>query len=264
MNAMPAEIGPLQLSLGLVFVLLGLWGSRRYDLGIGRDLVVGTVRTFAQLLLMGWLLVYIFQAQMLVVVLGVFVVMVATAAHIVRGRVKDRQVAVGLPVFASMFLSYLVVSVMVTGVIVQASPWWRAEYFIPLAGMVIGNSMSALALALERLLSELRDKRERVEMLLSLGASPAEASRDAVRAALRAGIMPSINSMMGVGIVFIPGMMTGQILAGADPRDAISYQIVVMLMLVGSTVLGSLFTVLWVRRSCFGPGGALVLRPPTA
>ena len=153
------------------------------------------------------------------------------------------------------------VSILVTGVVVGADPWWKPQYFIPLAGMVIGNSMNAIAIALDRLVSDLRARRAEVEMKLCLGADVSEASTEMVAGAMKAGMIPSINGMMAVGIVFIPGMMTGQILAGADPLEAIRYQIVVMLMIVGSTALGSMLVVRLVRRRCFGPGQQLLLRP---
>jgi putative ABC transport system permease protein len=146
-------------------------------------------------------------------------------------------------------------------VIVGAKPWWKPQYFIPLAGMIVGNSMNAIAISLDRLFGELRGRRQEVEMMLCLGADYKEASQDMVINAMRAGMIPSINSMMAAGVVFIPGMMTGQILAGADPLIAIRYQIVVMVMLVGSTAIGSLVVVLLVRRLCFGPGHQLRLRP---
>ena len=98
-------------------------------------------------------------------------------------------------------------------------------------------------------------------MMLCLGADYREASRDIVRGAMKAGMIPSINSMMAVGVVFIPGMMTGQILAGADPLMAVRYQIVVMVMIVGATTIGALMVVLLVRRLCFGPGHQVLLRP---
>jgi putative ABC transport system permease protein len=98
-------------------------------------------------------------------------------------------------------------------------------------------------------------------MKLSLGADYKEASREIVADSIKAGMIPSINAMMGVGIVFIPGMMTGQILAGADPLIAIRYQIVVMLMLVGSTALGAMIVVFLTRKRCFGAGQQLLLRP---
>jgi putative ABC transport system permease protein len=160
-----------------------------------------------------------------------------------------------------MVISYVIVSYLVTAVLINVEPWWKPQYFIPLGGMVIGNSMNAIAIALERLLGELRGRRLEVEMMLCLGADYKEASQDMFRNAMRAGMIPSINSMMGVGIVFIPGMMTGQILAGADPLQAIRYQIIVMVMLVGSTAIGSLVVVYLVRKLCFGPGERLLLQP---
>lgn len=257
----PVEIGPLQLALGLLFVLLAQGLSLVYKLGLVRDLAVGTLRTFAQLLLMGYVLRVVFEVNLMAVTLGVFAVMLVTAVHTVRGRVKERSVPFVLPLGFSMLLSYLTVSVLVTSVVLQARPWWNPVYFIPLSGMVVGNSMTAMAVALDRLFSSLRARRNEVEMMLSLGADYREASSDITREAVRAGMIPSISSMMGVGLVFIPGMMTGQILSGTDPMLAIRYQIVVMLMLVGSTAIGSTLTVLLVRRRCFGKGQQLLLPP---
>lgn len=253
------EIGPWQLVLGLAFVLIAQGASLVWSLGLGRDLLVGTLRTFAQLLLMGYVLQFIFKLDLAWVTIGVFCVMTAAAAHVVRGRIKERRIPFLLPLSVTMFLSFFLVSYVVTAMVVGADPWWRPQYFIPLAGMVIGNSMSAIAIALDRLLSDLSTRRNEVEMLLSLGATPEEASRDIVRHAMRAGMIPAVNSMMAVGLVFIPGMMTGQIIAGADPALAVRYQIVVMLMITASCALGALGVVLWVRRRCFGRYGELLL-----
>ncbi|MCG8376328.1 MAG: ABC transporter permease, partial [Chlorobiales bacterium] len=130
---------------------------------------------------------------------------------------------------------------------------------LPIGGMVIGNSMSALAIALERLFGEMRQQRGLIETRLCLGANYKEASSEMFKNAVTAGMIPSINAMMGVGLVFIPGMMSGQILAGADPLQAIRYQIVIMLMLVGSTATTSIVTMLIVRKRCFGKGEELLL-----
>jgi putative ABC transport system permease protein len=185
--------------------------------------------------------------------------MITAAVQIIHGRVGEKAVPYLWPMYISMLASYFLVTYMVTGVIIAASPWWQPQYFLPLGGMIIGNSMTALALALERLFADLRGRRELVEMQLSLGATYREASQDLVRQAIKAGMVPSINSLMGVGIVFIPGMMTGQIVAGADPLAAIRYQIVVMLMLVASTTLSTLLVVHLVRRRCFGPAQQLLI-----
>lgn len=250
-----------QLALGLVFVLAVGGISLVERLGLERDLAVGTVRTFVQLFALGYALKLVFRLDSVWLVLGVFSIMVTFAAITIRGRIKERRVAFFWPTLASMAISYSIISILVVGVVVGARPWWKPQYFIPLAGMVVGNSMTASAIALDRLIGDLRKRRDEVEMMLCLGATGAEASREAVRDALYAGMIPSINSMMAVGLVFIPGMMTGQILAGADPLEAIRYQIVVMVMLVGSTGLATLLLVHLVRRRCFGPADQLRLRP---
>lgn len=255
------DIGPWQLLLGLVFILAAGGASAVHRLGLGRDLFWGAVRTFAQLLVLGYVLVFVFKSGQSWLVLAFFTMMIFFAVRIIRGRIKERDVAVGIPIFVSMFGSYFLVSALVVGVIVGAKPWWRPEYFLPLAGMVVGNSMTALAISLERLFSDLRARRNELEMKLCLGASAREATRGIVAEAVRAGMIPSINSMMGVGVVFIPGMTAGQVLAGADPMLAVRYQIVVMLMLVGSTALGSLLVVHLIAGRCFGKGMRLVLKP---
>jgi putative ABC transport system permease protein len=255
------NIGPGQLALGLLFILAAGATSLYEALGLERDLLVGTVRTFVQLFLLGYVLNFIFDLRNVWLVLALFGFMIVFGAWTIRGRVKEKQVSFFWPLFISMVISYFLVSYVVTGLIIGVKPWWRPQYFIPLGGMVIGNSMNAIAVALERLLGELRKRRPEVEMMLCLGADYKEASQDMVRNAMQAGMIPSINSMMAAGVVFIPGMMTGQILAGADPLLAIRYQIVVMVMLVGSTALGSLLVVLLVRRLCFTPAHQLLLRP---
>lgn len=260
MTAQIIEIGSWQLLFSLIFVLLAGGASLVWHLGLGRSLLVGTLRTFAQLALMGYALVFIFRLESAALTLGVFGAMVLAALQIVHGRVKERQVALLWPMLGTMLVSYAVVAVVVTGVIVGAKPWWRPQYFIPIAGMIIGNSMNALAISLDRLFADLRNQRDLVEMHLCLGADAREASEEIVRGAIRAGMIPSINAMMGVGIVFLPGMMTGQILSGIEPLTAIRYQIVVMVMLVGSTALSTVAVALLARRRCFGPGDRLLLR----
>jgi putative ABC transport system permease protein len=242
-----------QLILALAFVALAGGASLWLKLGLGRDLLVGTVRTFSQLFLMGYVLLQVFQWRIPWLTLTLFAGMIFFAARIVAGRVKTSGIKVFRPILASMLLSYMVVTYLVTEVVVQAQPWWEPRIFLPLGGMVAGNSMNAMALTLERLFGEMRNRRNQVEMLLCLGADHREATRDLFAQSVRAGMIPSINSMMGVGLVFLPGMMTGQILGGADPLTSIKYQIVVMLMLVGAAALGSVAAASLARRRLFTP-----------
>jgi putative ABC transport system permease protein len=122
---------------------------------------------------------------------------------------------------------------------------------IPLLGMVLGNSLTGVSLAMDSLLTDLDEHKDRIEMELSLGASRWEAARDPLSEAVRRGMIPILNSMTVVGIVSLPGMMTGQILEGASPLSAVKYQIVVMFMLAASTSLGSMGVALFVYRRLF-------------
>ena len=253
------DISTPQLLLALLFILVAQASSFIYHLGLNRDITIGTLRTFSQLFLMGYVLTFILKTSSPWLTLGVFMVMVVSAMFIIKGRVKEKQIRYIIPTFLTMFISYLATALFVSGLVIGVTPWWEPRYFIPAGGMVIGNSMSALAISLERLFRDMRQQKEVVEMKLSLGANYREASNDIFRNAVTAGMIPSINAMMGVGLVFIPGMMSGQILAGTDPLIAIRYQIVVMLMLAGSTAVSSVIVMLIVRRRCFGSGEEVLL-----
>ena len=250
-----------QLLLALVFILIAQASSFIYHLGLNRDITIGTLRTFSQLFLMGYVLTFILKTSNPLLVMSVFMVMVVSAMFIIKGRVKEKQIPYIIPTFLTMLVSYMATAFFVSGLVIGMTPWWEPRYFIPAGGMVIGNSMSALAISLERLFRDMRQQKELVEMKLSLGADYREASLDIFRNAVSAGMIPSINAMMGVGLVFIPGMMSGQILAGTDPLIAVRYQIVVMLMLVGSTAVSSVVVMLIVRRRCFGSGEEVLLSP---
>jgi putative ABC transport system permease protein len=248
-----------QLLLSLIFVLIAGIASMRMSLGLERDIFWGTVRTFAQLFLVGYILKYVFSLYNAYIVLFIFTGMILFAAITIKGRVRERSVPYFLPTFFSMFISYMIVTIIVTTLIISVKPWYQPQYFIPIGGMIIGNSMTAIAVTLERIFSDVRAKRSEVELYLSLGADHVEATSEITREAVKAGMIPSISSMMAVGIVFLPGMMTGQILAGVDPVISIKYQIVVMLMLVGSTAIGSIIIASISRNLCFNKAEQLKL-----
>ena len=253
------DIGPLQLAYCFFFILIAGAGSAALKLGLERDLLIGAIRTFGQLGILGYVLKFIFDLDNVWLVLLLFSFMVFWAAHAIRSRVNETAVSIFIPTFISMISSYTLVSILVTSVIVQVKPWYTPQYFIPLGGMIIGNSMNAITISLDRLFSDLRKQRDEVELALCLGATYQEATATILRDTIRAGMIPSINSLMTVGLVSIPGMMTGQILAGVDSVIAIKYQIVVMLMLVASTAIGSIIVVSVIRRRCFTKAHQLLL-----
>lgn len=250
----PADISWLQLAAasGLVFVALAL--SQWQRLGLARQLLTGATRATVQLLATGYLLVWVFATDHWVVVAALLTVMVLVAAHTAAARQKvpaaARRHIAALNGFAILVGSALTL-VYVMGVIVHVDPWYDPRYVIPLAGMVIANAMNAAALGTERLRAEFVARAGEVEAWLALGATPQQATADPVRRAVAAAMMPTINGLAVVGIVSLPGMMTGQILAGASPLLAVRYQLVVVFMLASATAITALLMVLAYRRSFF-------------
>ena len=133
----------------------------------------------------------------------------------------------------------------------EGPSWYYPRYAIPLLGMVLGNTISAVSLSLDRLAHELAARRDHVETLLALGATRWEASRWAVQQAVRVGMVPTINTMMIAGLVSLPGMMTGQMIAGQDPGQAARYQIMIMFLMAAGTSLSTFGVVLLGYRRLF-------------
>jgi putative ABC transport system permease protein len=135
--------------------------------------------------------------------------------------------------------------------VIGLEPWYDPRYLIPLAGMVIGNSMTGASLAAERLAAEFRERREEIETALCLGSSVKLAAEPAVSSAFRAALIPSVNAMAAMGLVFLPGMMTGQILSGTEPLIAVKYQIAIMCVITGSVALTTFMILRFGYRSYF-------------
>ncbi|MGH9309617.1 MAG: ABC transporter permease [Vicinamibacterales bacterium] len=150
----------------------------------------------------------------------------------------------------------------VTYVVLEVRPWYEPQYLIPLFGMIVGNAMNGAALAVERLASEIEAQRGTVEAYLALGAAPARAAAEPTRRALVAALIPSVNGLMVVGLVQLPGMMTGQILAGQSPLLAVRYQVLVAFMLTGATAMTAVIVALWYRRTFFTAAAQLRVRVP--
>jgi putative ABC transport system permease protein len=252
----------LDLALAALLVLAAAGISRWQRLGLEFRYLVGGLRAFLQLFAVGYVLVYVFGAEQWWLVLLALAVMLATAtAAAIRGRGRGPgrkrlwQISgMGMLVSSGLTLAY------VTQVVLRVSPWYEPRYLIPLFGMIVGNAMNGAALAAERLESEMMRERGTVEAYLALGATPARAAAEPVRRALTAALIPSINGLMVVGLVQLPGMMTGQILAGASPILAVRYQVVVVCMLTFATALTSVIVVLWYRSTFFTAACQLVTR----
>lgn len=244
-------------SLGLMAIALGLvlW----QQLGLGVTLMVATVRTLVQLLVMGYVLAFVFALSNPWLVFATLGVMVFMAALIARNRI-DPKLPWVLPLVGGAILISTTITLVYTNIFILQPPrWYEPQYGIPLAGIVLGNAMTGAAIAGERLISTIRANRLEVETHLSLGATPQQAIAQYRKDAIRAGLIPTLNSMMAVGVVQLPGIITGQLLSGVDPLEASAYQILIMFMLAFATLVTTLLTTTGIGRQSFNTAAQLTL-----
>ena len=247
------SLRPLDLGIaaGLVLLLAAL--SWRLHLGVERRILIAATRSTVQLILLGFVLKLLFETTqpLLIGLLALFMLSVAGWEVMARQGRRFRG-AWGYGIGAlSMFLSSFSITMLALAVIIRVDPWYQPQYLIPLLGMLLGNTMSGIAIALDNLTRQAAEQRQRIEARLMLGATWNEAIVDLRRDALRSGLIPIVNAMASAGVVSLPGMMTGQILAGADPVQAVEYQIVVMFMIAAAVALGCILIALLVYRRFF-------------
>jgi putative ABC transport system permease protein len=240
-----SEITYMQVvwSLVLVAIAIGVGFLRR--LPVFKDMALGTVRTFVQLIAVGYALDFIFNLENLWLVALAIAIMITVGAQAGASHVKSYKGAFPLTWISISIGSVLTLAMMLVIRIIPLD----ARYIIPLGGMIISNSMNATALTIDRLSSDLKGNRLAVETALALGKNWREASSIFQRKATTTGMMSILNFMKTVGIVALPGAMTGMILAGADPIDAVLLQVIVGYMLLSSVTISSVVaTELTVRR----------------
>ncbi len=248
-----------RLAASYLFLVLLLLMSYLLRLGRGPDFIVATVRMTIQLVLAGYLLDLVFGQNNPLVTLLILFCMQIFAIYTIISRLKEkisiqlkRMVVVAIFLGTSAPLAYFML------VVIAADPWYEPRYFIPIAGMTVGNSMTGIALGVERLIQVFKVGRARIEEALMLGATPQMAVSDFLGETFSAAIIPTINSMLGMGLVFIPGMMTGQILAGSSAVEAIKYQIVIMMGITGSVSLAVYLVIQFGYRTFFNDRAQLV------
>jgi len=242
-----------QVALAAALILVNAAISMGLSLGMERRLLVAATRTVVQLALIGLVLDWVFAVRSPWIVVSLMAVMALVAGVAAVRRTDRRYRGIWLNSVGSIFASSWLVTGVALVAIVRVRPWYDPQYAIPLLGMVLGNTLNGISLGLDRLTEELSARRDRVDALLALGATRWEAAQEPVRRSVRTGMIPIINSMMIVGIVSIPGMMTGQLLAGVDPLNAVEYQIVIMFLIASATALGTVGVVLLGYRRLFSP-----------
>ena len=240
------------LLLGSVLVLINVVLSLMLNLQVGRALLIAAVRAAAQLLLVGFILKYVFDSSSPWLILGVAVIMTSLAAYEVWSRQKTKFSGVwGVGVGAiATGISVVLVMTYTVAAIVTVEPWYTPQLFIPFVGIILGSVMNGVGISLNVFNTGLMRERAAIEAQLALGATRRQALKPLQRNALRSGFIPIVNQMSAAGVITLPGMMTGQILAGMPPYEAAKYQILVLFLLAGAAGFGALAaTSIAVRRA---------------
>lgn len=249
MELIKLDLTDLVWALGMVAIAIGI--SSWQKLGLELPLANATLRTVVQLLGMGYILAVIFQLKNAIAVLAVLMVMLTIATITARNRIGKKIPQLLPVVFGSLFFSTALTLSYTNLLIIQPDTWYEPQYLIPLAGIVLGNAMNGAAIAGERLVSTISSSRLEIETHLSLGATAQQAVTTYRKEAIRAGLIPTLNQMMVVGIVTLPGTITGQLLSGIDPLDAASYQILIMLMLAFTNLIATVLVTQGLIRQFF-------------
>jgi putative ABC transport system permease protein len=254
----PIDVSLGQAALSLVLVAIAIAASRWRDAGLEEDIAVAVARSFVQLTAVGFVIEIIFEQDDAGLVIALLAVMVVFGAFTARRRAELVPDALW-PLMAALSLAAVTTVGLVLALgIFDPEP----RYVVPVGGMVIGNAMTAAAVALNRLGEDVGDNAAEIEASLALGATSTQAMAPLVRRSLRSGMIPLVDSTKTTGLIFFPGTMVGMLLAGADPIDAVRLQLILLYALLGSVAIAALVATTLARRNFFT--SAHQLREPPA
>lgn len=239
--------GLTDVLISLILVGLAIGISRYWQIPVAKEMAIGSARSFVQLIAVGYALEFIFGLESPWLIIAALLIMIVVGAYTSSGRVKNLS-----GVFLISFIAMIVAAVITIGLMLALSIIrFEARYIIPLGGMIIGNSMNASALSIDRITSDIRDNRLAVETSLALGKGWRVAAQKFIRSSTTTGMISMLNSMKTLGIVALPGAMTGMILAGTDPLQAVYLQIIVVYMLISAVTVTSVISVEMTVRKFF-------------
>lgn len=235
------------LAIALVFIVIPLLLSRTLRLGLEKDTIIATIRSILQLLAIGYILKFVFDSNDVVYIILMVTLMIGAATQNVRKKGKaiggiTWKVAVTL-----VTVELLTQSILLGFRIVPPT----AQYIISISGMIIGNSMVLSILFLNRFTAEIDAHRDETELILSLGGTPKQAIQRQLIQSIKASMIPTIESQKTIGLVQLPGMMSGQIIAGADPMQAVQFQLLIIFLLLTTAAVTSILLGLLSYRSLF-------------
>jgi putative ABC transport system permease protein len=255
---LPVAASSIHVTLGevaaaLALVAIAAIASRSWHAGLEEDIGIAVLRSFVQLTAIGYVITVIFDQDSALLVIALITVMVVFGAFTARHRA--RQVPSSFwPLLVSLAVAAAATLGLVVGLgIFPATP----RYMVPVGGMVIGNSMTSAAVALNRLGEDVHDQARKIEATLALGATSSQAVTPLVRRSLRSGMITLVDSTKTTGLIFFPGTMVGMLLAGADPTDAVRLQLILLYVLLGAVSIAALMSITLARRNFFTPAHQL-------
>ncbi|MBO0992822.1 ABC transporter permease [Bacillus sp. SD088] len=226
----------LALAMTLAFVIIPLILSKAFKLGLEKDTLIATVRSIIQLLVVGYLLQFVFDSEHILYILLMIALMIVAAA--LNARKKGASIR---GITWKLVVTFSFVELLTQGILLglNITPP-TAQYIIPISGMVIGNSMVLGILFLNRFTAEMAARQDETELILSLGGTPKQAIHRQLLTSIQASTIPTIESQKTIGLVQLPGMMSGQIIAGADPVQAVMFQLLILFLLLTTAVITSI------------------------
>ncbi|CQR47916.1 hypothetical protein BN1058_02250 [Paraliobacillus sp. PM-2] len=226
----------LTLSITLIFVLIPFVLSKTLKLELGKDIIIATTRSIIQLLAVGYLLQYVFEVKHPIFILAMISLMIGAATQNARRKGVSIKGITWKLILTFTTIELLTQGILLGLAITPATP----QYIIPISGMIIGNSMVLSILFLNRFTDEISDKEDQIELYLSLGATPKQAIHRHLITSIKASTIPTIENQKTIGLVQLPGMMSGQIIAGAAPVQAVQFQLLIIFLLLTTAVVTSI------------------------
>ncbi|ALX49085.1 ABC transporter permease [Lentibacillus amyloliquefaciens] len=226
----------LALSISLLFVIIPLVLSKTLNLGLEKDTIIAAVRSIIQLLAVGYVLQFVFDSENMIYIILMIVLMIVAATHNAQRKGAAIRGIIWKLVATFIFVEVLTQAILLGLNITPAT----AQFIIPISGMVVGNSMVLAILFLNRFTSEIEDHQDETELILSLGGTPKQAIHSQLTKSIQASTIPTIESQKTIGLVQLPGMMSGQIIAGADPVQAVLFQLLILFLLLTTAVVTSI------------------------
>lgn len=223
------------LILMFIFIIIPLVISKSFNLGLEKDTIIAAVRSFIQLIIVGYILQFIFDQESHIFIFLMVLLIIGAATQ------NARKKGLAIPgITWKLLLAFVSVEVVTQGILIglKITPA-TAQYIIPISGMIIGNSMVLSILFLNRFMSEIKQNENLVELILCLGGTPKQAVHKQLITSIQSSIIPTIEQQKTIGLVQLPGMMSGQIIGGADPLEAVLFQILIVFLLLTAAIMTS-------------------------